>query len=586
MSNSVVEAIFSTSYSCNIDPRGRPLSFNKPLKLLVAKSVSEIPSLIVAVEAEAIAGRWVVLLLSYEAAPSFDGAMQTGRPGIFPLALAAVFTEPRVNSTISQSSRYTVGEWRPTVSRAEFNIAINRIRELIAKGDTYQVNYTFPLTTEFSGDAKTWYRDLCAQQRAPYSLYVDLGRFKVLSLSPELFFQRISQNVRTKPMKGTIRRGRWSAEDDMMAQKLYMSAKDRAENVMIVDLLRNDLGRVSVPGSVRVEELFAVERYPTLWQMTSTVEADLKEHTTLLDLLKAVFPCGSITGAPKIRTMEIIKDLELSARQLYTGTVGLIKPGGDCTFSVAIRTVLLDTELGKAVYGVGGGITYDSRAEDEYQECILKSSFLRSSNESFQLLESILLENGSYFLLPLHLARLRSSAAYFYFPFDALRANALLEEIASQHAEGFWKVRLLLSVSGDILCEATRLVPNNTEALSVGLAAAAVDSANPSLYHKKTSNYEAVVRQLGMHDDLDDLIFWNEKGEVTESGVANIVLDIGGKLVTPPISCGLLPGTFRAELLAQGKIVEQRIRVEELRRARQFFLINSVQRWRTAEWAE
>ena len=266
---------------------------------------------------------------------------------------------------------------------------------------------------------------LCLAQGAQYSAYLDLGRYKVLCLSPELFFERRGNHVITRPMKGTVRRGRWPAEDRELAEWLKQSAKDRAENVMIVDLLRNDLGKVSVPGSVRVSSLFDIERFETVWQMTSTVESTLKDGVSLVELMSALFPCGSITGAPKIRTMEIIRELERSPRGAYTGTIGLLKPGGDCVFNVAIRTVVVDTETNQATFGVGGGVTIDSTAEREYEECLVKSRFLHTSPVEFQLFESMLLEDGEYFLLARHLERLRSSAEYFGFRFPEEEINAL-----------------------------------------------------------------------------------------------------------------------------------------------------------------
>jgi len=560
-------------------------SATHPLRTFSADSLEEIPSFVRTAENEAEKGFWVAVLLSYEGAPAFDTALKTRNAGDFPLAVAAVFSGDRPAEPLMRNQSYRIGEWKSQLAMEDFLRSIAAIRDRIARGDTYQVNYTFPLVAEFDGDPKHWYRELCYAQQAKYCAYLDLGRYKILSLSPELFFARHGNRITTRPMKGTIGRGRWLAEDEEKARTLANSTKDRAENVMIVDLLRNDLGRVALPGTVQVSKLFELERYPTLWQMTSTIEAILKPETNLLNLMSALFPCGSITGAPKVSTMEIIRELEHWPRNIYTGTIGLIQPGGNCSFNVAIRTLLLDSERGMVTFGVGGGVTYDSNAESEYRECVLKSSFLRVRNEPFDLLESILLENGNYFLLTRHLTRLRASATYFGFPFNERHVSKLLEEVSSEYNEGNWKVRLLSSASGEVDCEVTRVVAS-TQPVKVRLAEEAVDTANPSLYHKKTSNYQAVSRQLKLSKDLDDLIFWNENGEVTESGVANLVRDVNGQLVTPPVACGLLPGTFRAELLAEGKIVEGKIRVEELRAVRQFFLINSVHRWRAAEWAD
>lgn len=349
-------------------------AFATPLKTFYATDIGEVIYLLDFAERHARDGSYVLLMLGYEAAPAFDTALTTHRSDYFPLAWAAVYSAPSNLPEI----RFAVASnsWLPAVTKHEYSQAIARIHELIAAGHTYQVNYSFPLTSSFEGDAYDWYRRLCMAQRAQYSAYLDLGRYKVLSLSPELFFDRRGNQVKTKPMKGTVQRGRDAHEDEQLAQWLQNSSKNRAENVMIVDLLRNDLGRVAVPGSVRVSSLFDLERFETVWQMTSTVEATLREGTSLAELMGALFPCGSITGAPKIRTMEIIRELERFPRGAYTGTIGLLRPGGDCTFNVAIRTVVLDTETSVATCSVGGGITIDSTAAEEYEECLVKSRFL------------------------------------------------------------------------------------------------------------------------------------------------------------------------------------------------------------------
>ena len=331
---------------------------------------------------------------------------------------------------------------------------------------------------------------------------------------------------------------------------------------MIVDLLRNDLGKVSVPGSVRVSSLFDLERFETVWQMTSTVESRLRDGISLVDLMSALFPCGSITGAPKIRTMQIIHELERFPRGAYTGAIGLLKPGGDCVFNVAIRTVVIDTETGEATFGVGGGVTIDSTAEREYEECLVKSRFLHAKAVEFQLFESILLEDGEYFLLEDHLARLNESAEYF--GFIGTRINADLERVAAENPRGSRKVRVVLWKDGRVEIQVTPL----GEVRSVELATKPVDSSDRFLYHKTT-------RRPGG----DGLVFWNERGEITESSIANVVVPIDGELCTPPIECGLLPGVFRKHLLDQGKIKERVITIEEFQNAHEFFLINSIRKW-------
>lgn len=557
-----------------------PLVFDHPLKTYSITELKDVIPLLNELEDASKSGHWVALMLSYEAAPAVDRSFKTHVLTNFPLVWAAVFSEPAHPS--QNNGHYGVGEWRPQVTRCEYVKAIERIHDLIARGHTYQVNYTFPQTSTFSGDALAWYEDLCHAQGAELCAYLDLGRYQVLSLSPELFFERNGRLAVTRPMKGTIQRGRWALEDQEMATKLKTSAKDRAENVMIVDLLRNDLGKVSVPGSVRVSQLFEVERFETLWQMTSTVESTLCDAVTLADLVAALFPCGSITGAPKIRTMEIIRELESNPRAIYTGAIGLIRPGGDCRFNVAIRTVVIDSQTGTATFGVGGGITIDSTAEREYDECLLKSSFLNSPAVPFRLLETILLEDGELFLLERHLERLQASANYFGFQLSPEKVLVALNDTATAHSTGAWKVRLLLSNSGEVKIETSEIKGDDDRPLQVCLSSSPIESSNRFLFHK-TTNRKIYEDACAARSDCDDVILWNERGETTESSIANIVVPIQGQLYTPPQSSGLLAGTFRAQLLAEGKIHERLITAEELRQSRNLFLINSVRKWMSAK---
>ena len=550
--------------------------FEAPLNVLQTSEHAQVLSLLAEVESAAKAGAWVALLMSYEAAAAFDPSLETNKASDFPLVWAAVFENPTETET-QRPSLLDLSEWRPAVSKSEYAAAVARVRELIAAGDTYQVNYTFPLRASFEGDSVAWYGELCKAQTASYSAYLDLGRYAVLSLSPELFFERTGNLITTRPMKGTINRGRWPSEDRRMAEKLATSAKDRAENVMIVDLLRNDLGKVSVPGSVNVTRLFELERYETLWKITSTVKSELEPEVSLAELLAALFPCGSITGAPKIRTMQIIKELEPYPRDIYCGAIGLIKPGGDCVFNVAIRTLVLDNETNSVTFGVGAGITYDSIAEREYEECLLKSSFLEKQTSEFQLLETMLLEDGEVFLLDRHLARLQSSADYFGFQIDMDHIRATIAQAVSSYFEPSAKLRLLAAKDGNISCDASHL-DSLTLPFRIRIADTPVSSSDVFLFHKTTNRrvYENAMHTL---EGLDDVILWNERGEVTESTIANVVVMIDGQWFTPPLDCGLLAGAFREELLAQGIIHERVISIEELQTADEICLINSVRKW-------
>lgn len=551
-------------------------SFDDPLFVEVAHTHAGVLSALRLAEEEAKRGRWAAVMLAYESAPAFDAVLKVHSAGEFPLAWVAVFDKPST-AVSGPSAAYKVTPWEAQVSLESYTAAIERIREYIACGDTYQVNYTFPLKCEFDGDAWSWYCELGAAQGARYCAYLDLGRYQVLSLSPELFFERRGDELVTRPMKGTMPRGRWAEEDDAQVAKLAASPKDRAENVMIVDLLRNDLGKISVTGSVRATRLFDVERYRTILQMTSTIESVCKPGLDLADIMQGLFPCGSITGAPKIRTMEIINEMEPHARNVYTGAVGLVRPGGDSTFNVAIRTLVIDNHTREVTFGVGGGITYDSTAAAEYEECLIKARFLNQRRPEFQLVETILLEEGEFFLLDRHVERLKSAARYFNFLCDEKEVRAALDRVRATHVDGCWKVRLLSAENGSVRVEAGELEKSDKKVWRVRLAPEPVDANNPFIHHK-TTNREAYKQASQEIHDCDDLIFWNREGEVTESSIANIVFVAEGKKWTPPRTCGLLNGTLRDELLSKGELRERAINKDDLRRVESLFLINSVRK--------
>ena len=556
-----------------------------PLVVHTARTLSEVVPLLQEADRAARHGLWAALLLSYEAAPAFESAMEVHPPNRFPLGWLAVFRGPSSRTCGFKPGSFSNPGWTASIGKGAYTAAIAAIRSAIAKGKCYQVNYTFPMESRFQGDVWAWYRALGAAQGAGYSAWIDLGRYQVLSFSPELFFEREGNVLRARPMKGTAPRGRWASEDAEQRSKLEKSEKNQAENLMIVDLLRNDLGRVSMPGTVRVPRLFDVERYATLFQMTSTIESVCRAGTGLVDLFGALFPCGSVTGAPKISSMKMIRSLEPSPRGVYTGAIGLVRPGGNCTFSVAIRTLVLDTETKRAVFGVGGGITHDSTAEDEYGECLAKACFLIDPPPAFQLIDTLRLEAGVYFLLDRHVVRMLESAAFFEFVLDEGAIRAALEAVRVGHPQGAWKVRLLVSHKGEIHSEASALIATTGQLWRVGLATAPLDSADRFLFHKTThrSFYEQPVRE---RPDCDDVIFWNERGEVTESSIANVVVEMDGERWTPPRSSGLLAGTFREELLALGEIRERVISKEDLKRAEEVFLINSVRRWMPVKWMD
>jgi para-aminobenzoate synthetase/4-amino-4-deoxychorismate lyase len=462
-----------------------------------------------------------------------------------------------------------------TVDRPAFNRAFARIKRHIADGDTYQVNYTFRLDGDFAGDPRALFADLVDAQRPASGIYLRFGSIAICSASPELFFSRTGTLLTAKPMKGTARRGPNMAADLARRDRLLASPKERAENIMIVDMMRNDIGRVAEPGSVSVPALLSVERYPTLWQMTSTVTGT--SRAPLADVFAALYPSASVTGAPKVRTMEILAELEQGPRGVYTGAIGRIAPGGDARFNVAIRTAVIDLERGRLSYGIGSGIVWDSDESAEYDECLLKAAILQPPRPAFELLETIRWTPADgFFLLSRHLDRLSDAASYFGYDYrpDAIR-EALDKGVSASLVA--LRVRLLVSPDGSARIETHPLAP--APPATIGFAAAPIDPEDPFLFHKTTNR---MVYERAARAGLDDVILWNSAGHVTESTIANVVADLDGARVTPPIECGLLPGTFRAELLARGEVVERVVTREELRRARRIWLINSVQGWRPA----
>lgn len=554
---------------------GWSASLRNPRSISVAHSLDEVVPLLRAAESATRRGSWVALAISYDSAPAFDTALDARRDPDFPLVWCGVFDA--VSSTVDSKGvdEFSVSRFDPAVTASGYLWAIESIKDYIAAGDTYQVNYTFPLLGKVSGDLFNCFHTAGKSQGAGYSAYLDIGSHRILSFSPELFFRRDGTKLTTRPMKGTARRGRWLEEDDERAEQLAASAKDRAENVMIVDLLRNDLGRVAEVGSVEVTSLFEVERFNRVLQMTSTVTATQRPDTDLVSLLTALFPCGSVTGAPKVRSMQIIRELEPRPRGVYTGTIGLLSPSGDMVFNVAIRTLAVETASGRATLGVGGGITWESTVVGEYEESLLKATFLTDRWPEFSLLETLALVDGDYTLLERHLKRASDSARYFGFVFSEVKARRSLDSVREAHPTGEWRVRLLIDPAGDAQIEAKPLGPRRDSPLRVRVSPHPIDETDPLLFHKISARarYDTALKEC---QPCDDVIFRNSRGEVTESTIANIVVTSGGKNWTPPREAGLLAGTFREELIWKGELFERTISVEEIERVGEFSLINSV----------
>ncbi|KAF0218471.1 MAG: para-aminobenzoate synthetase / 4-amino-4-deoxychorismate [Geobacteraceae bacterium] len=561
----------------------RSYCFTGLVEEIAAHSRQEVIPALRRVEAAAAGGMHAAGFVSFEAAAGFNRELVTHPPGHFPLLWFGIYTQRSaalVKEKHEKGGSFEASGWTSSMSRETYAAAIDRIKEYIASGDTYQTNFTLRQRFRLKGEPFAFYRNLCRAQRAPFCAFLDIGRFQILSASPELFFELRDGLLTARPMKGTATRGRWHGEDEEVQQHLKKSEKERAENLMIVDLLRNDMGMVSETGSVAVQSMFDVEILETVHQMTSTITSRVKPDIGIIDLFQALFPCGSVTGAPKKRTMEIIRELEDAPRGLYTGCIGYVSPGGEALFSVAIRTIVIDGTTGLGELGVGSGITWDSEASAEYDECLAKGRFACTPVPEFQLIETLLFEKGKgYFLLERHLARLYRSAAYFGFN---IRLD-LVTEVLKKRAvplTGSHKVRLLLSRKGAFSMQTEPVaVQPAEEAAAVTFAESSVDSQNPFLYHK-TTNRPLYAEELARQPSRADVIFFNERGEVTEGANNNIVAKIGGELITPPLPSGLLPGTFREELLESHVIKEKVITREELELAEEIYLINSVRKWR------
>lgn len=529
------------------------------------------------VEQATTAGDHAVGFLSYEAAPAFDSALTVRERTALPLAWFGIFEAPEGAPPLACDATIASLEWTADTSIDAHAAAVGKIHDAIGRGEVYQVNHTLRLRAQFTGEPLALYQRMRDAQPSGYCAYVDLGRHCILSASPELFFHRSGGRITTRPMKGTARRGRWLEEDDAAALALASSEKERAENVMIVDLLRNDIGRIARPGSVEVSSLFAVERHPTVLQMTSTIEAELAPRTTLHQIFAALFPCGSITGAPKVAAMQKIAALERSPRGAYCGAIGHIAPDGDATFNVAIRTAWVDRDTNTIEYGVGGGITWDSAASAEYDEIRAKSAIVMSATPSFELLETMRLAADGYVRRERHLARLADSARYFGIPVEMRDVERALDEHARAAREFPRRVRLLVARDGTPHLEDRPLGGDATPATPqpMALATSPVSSADPFLFHK-TTHRVVYDKHRAEHPGVFDVLLWNENGELTEFTIGNVVVRLDGVDWTPPRECGLLAGTYRAELLERGEIRERRLRVADLERAEAVWLVNSL----------
>ncbi|MCF6768203.1 aminodeoxychorismate synthase component I [Thiotrichales bacterium 19S11-10] len=457
----------------------------------------------------------------------------------------------------------------------------DQVQYALKHGETYQINLTSKYSFQFSGDPLAFYFKLIEQQSAAYTAFLDFGRWQVLSISPELFFKKSGNQVTCKPMKGTIKRHPDKSIDQQNKSFLANDIKNKTENVIIVDLLRNDLSHISQTGTVDVPKLFEIESFETVYQMTSTVKSIIDQSIGLKDILMRLFPCGSITGAPKVSTIKHIRQIETEIRNLYTGSIGYLKPNGDMVFNVAIRTLVIDSEKSSGELGVGGAITTSSDVQEEWEELQLKANFVKQVEKPFDLIECILFEKGEYQYLDKHLSRLENSANTFNFNFDQfLILDHLMDGQTQLQDDASYKVKIQLQSNGQFDISYEQCQPFK-KLIKLAISQEPIDSKNILFQHKTTANltrgfYTQVVNDYKEKYNCDDVVFVNEKGHITETSIFNLIVKLNDQLYTPKVSDGLLPGIKREVLLESGQIIEKSLTLDELAQADALYVINSI----------
>lgn len=545
--------------------------FTKPIKELKTRDLDQVEALLKEVETYQEAGFYAVGYVSYEAAPAFEKKFAV-HPAPLMGEYLLYFTIHEKVETLPFPEDYEAvdlpANWKEEVEAPAYQEAIKTIHHHIRQGDTYQVNYTVQLSQELKADPLAIYNRLVVEQKAHYNAFIQHDDVAILSISPELFFEQDDRLLTTRPMKGTTRRGLTNQADLKEAAWLEADPKNRAENMMIVDLLRNDMNRISEIGSEQVTRLCQVEQYSTVWQMTSTIESRLRPEVDLVQTFQALFPCGSITGAPKISTMEIIQQTEIAPRGVYCGTIGILLPRGKRIFNVAIRT--LQMQGGKAIYGVGGGITWDSKWEGEYQETKQKSAVLYRQDPRFDLLTTGRIHQGELTFLEQHLTRLREASRYFAYPFDEPKLlKELQEQLTHVDPNLDYRCRIALQKNGTTQLEITELTDLPTNYLQAQLTEQKLDLATPFTYFKTSQRAHLAAKD-------NEQIFYLPDGSLLETTIGNLVLEIEGQLYTPPAHLPLLDGIYRRHLLETQQVEEKLLTLNDLTDADRIYACNAL----------
>lgn len=559
-----------------IDFHNRPLIFKNPLKIITASAIDEVTDQLAKVEQFVKKGYYAVGFISYEASSAFNPKFVTKMPNQFPLIWFGIFKEP-IMDELQRTKRFHFQNWELQMSKNDFTNSFNEINEQLKNNIIKQINFTARYETKFLGDAYSYYKQLKKAQQAKYCAFIKTEQFEILSASPELFFEMNGTEIKMRPMKGTIGRGLTYEDDINKKMWLKQSEKNKYENELALQLVYEELEKITLKNSITIDEKYRVEQYPTLFQMTSTIKGKLKNDTSLIDILSASFPAASITGTPKKEVMQLIRDVENSPRHIYCGAIGYLTPENEAIFNVPIRTVMIDRQTKKATYGVGGAMTNQSMLDEEFLELHTKGKVLYTKRPSFKLLETFGLIDGRYVVFDNHLNRLQRSAQYFNFRINLNEIEHKLYSIKEMYRTGNWRVRLLVDDSGNFKVE-TEQFESIDYPVPVTLSKKPIEINNPFLYHKTT--YREMYKQHMINDNKTfDILLWNDKKEITEFTIGNIVVDFNGELFTPPVKSGLLPGTFREQLLRENKIKERTIYIDELKDCSAIWFINSVRGW-------
>jgi len=563
--------------------------FEHPVEIIRADRPEEVEAALGALSAALARGLHAAGFFSYELGYLLEPRLVERLPSNrkVPLLWFGLYSAPReltgaeVQEWLNEEAigNPTLGELAHSWDSASYLKRFEEVQSNIRSGDIYQLNLTFKAKFNLQGSPLALYRDLRLKQRVAYAGLVDTGDVTILSASPELFIKQDGRMIETRPMKGTAPRAGTLEADAVVRDVLSKDVKNRAENLMIVDLMRNDLGRIADLGSVNVTDLFTVETFKTLHQMTSGVRAELKPGIGIVEILKAIFPPGSITGAPKIRAMELIRELETESRGVYCGAIGRFSPDGTALLNVAIRTTVIDRQ-GAGEMGIGSGIVADSDGVKEYAECLLKMKFLTDPVRRFELIETMLYEPGKgIWLRGYHLARLAASAAYFGFLFDARKVHDAIEDAVATQSNERLRVRLLLDEDGGVTVTATPQPATAKDAvMRYVISDTRLNSTDLFLYHKTTRRdlYDREWKHYADTLGADEVIYINENGELAEGSRTTIFLERDGKLLTPHLAAGVLPGTLRAALIDDGKATEAKLTVQDLNGQGEIYLGNSV----------